>query len=142
MLFDVISGNGLSNNVLKSGDRQATYRQTQEEHDNLLDITTLPGYREAMSLQGLPRLMAMEQLKAQAELREAEYPKYWEDEYPRRDISQSSSWISDINYDPYTQVAQVQMGNNVYAFPSQSPDNVADWLNAPSMGQYYHLYKK
>ena len=52
MLFDVISGNGLSNNVLKSGDRQATYRQTQEEHDNLLDITTLPGYREAMSLQG------------------------------------------------------------------------------------------
>ena len=138
MIFDILTGAGLSNNALKSGDRQATFRQTPYEHEQLLDETNLPGYREAMMLPGPQRLMAIQQLRAEAELREAESPKYWDDDYPRRDISQSSSWISDMDYDPYSQVLQVQMGNNVYAFPGQSPDNVADWLNSPSLGQYFN----
>lgn len=138
MIFDILTGAGLSNNALKSGDRQATFRQTPYEHEQLLDETNLPGYREAMMLPGPQRLMAIQQLRAQAALREAEYPKYWDDDYPRRDISQSSSWISDMDYDPYSQVLQVQMGNNVYAFPGQSPNNVADWLNSPSLGQYFN----
>lgn len=138
MIFDILTGAGLSNNALKSGDRQASFRQTPYEHEQLLDETNLPGYREAMLLPGPQRLMAIQQLRAEAALREAEYPKYWDDDYPRRDISQSSSWISDMDYDPYSQVLQVQMGNNVYAFPGQSPDNVADWLNSPSLGQYFN----
>jgi len=137
MLFDIITGNGLGSNVLKSGDRQATFRQTPQEHEELLDERTIPGYQEAMALQGPARLFAIQQLRAQAALREAEYPKYWDDEYPRRPIDQSSSWVGDINYDPYSNVAQVQLGNKVYSY-SMSPNRIAEILNSPSIGQEFN----
>lgn len=137
MLFDIITGKGLSNNVLKSGDRLAAERQTPLEHEELLDERNLPGYREAMMLQGPARLMAIQQLRAQAALREAEYPKYWDDQYPRRDIAQSSSWVGDIDYDPYSNVMQVQLGNKVYTY-SKTPDQVAQIVNSPSIGEYFH----
>lgn len=137
MLFDIITGKGLSNNVLKSGDRLAAERQTPLEHEELLDERNLPGYREAMMLQGPARLMAIQQLRAQAALREAEYPKYWDDQYPRRDIAQSSSWVGDIDYDPYSNVMQVQLGNKVYTY-SKTPDQVAQIVNSPSIGDYFN----
>lgn len=137
MLFDIITGNGLGSNILKSGDRQATFRQTPQEHEELLDERTIPGYQEAMTLQGPARLFAIQQLRAQAALREAEYPKYWADEYPRRPIDQSSSWVGDINYDPYSNVAQVQLGNKVYSY-SMSPNRIAEILNSPSIGQEFN----
>jgi len=137
MLFDIITGKGLGSNVLKSGDRQATFRQTPQEHEELLDERTIPGYQEAMALQGPARLFAIQQLRAQAALREAEYPKYWDDEYPRRPIDQSSSWVGDINYDPYSNVAQVQLGNKVYSY-SMSPNRIAEILNSPSIGQEFN----
>lgn len=137
MLFDIITGNGLGSNVLKSGDRQATFRQTPQEHEELLDERTIPGYQEAMTLQGPARLFAIQQLRAQAALREAASPKYWSDEYPRRPIDQSSSWVGDINYDPYSNVAQVQLGNKVYSY-SMSPNRIAEILNSPSIGQEFN----
>lgn len=137
MLFDIITGKGLSNNVLKSGDRLAAERQTPLEHEELLDERNLPGYREAMMLQGPARLMAIQQLRAQAALREAEYPKYWDDQYPRRDIAQSSSWVGDIDYDPYSNVMQVQLGNKVYTY-SKTPDQVAQIINSPSIGEKFN----
>ena len=137
MLFDIITGNGLGSNILKSGDRQAAFRQTPQEHEELLDERNLPGYREAMTLQGPARLIAIQQLRAQAALREAEYPKYWDDEYPRRPIDQSSSWVGDINYDPYSNVAQVQLGNKVYSY-SMSPNRIAEIINSPSIGQEFN----
>lgn len=137
MLFDIITGKGLSNNVLKSGDRLAAERQTPLEHEELLDERNLPGYREAMMLQGPARLMVIQQLRAQAALREAEYPKYWDDQYPRRDIAQSSSWVGDIDYDPYSNVMQVQLGNKVYTY-SKTPDQVAQIVNSPSIGNYFN----
>lgn len=135
MLFNILTGAGLSNNALKSGDRQASFRQTPYEHEQLLDETNLPGYREAMMLPGPERLMAIQQLRAQAALREAEYPKYWDDQYPRRDISQSSSWVGDVDFDPYSNVMQVQLGNKVYTY-SETPDQVAEFINSPSLGGY------
>ena len=137
MLFEIITTKGLSNNVLKSGDRLAAERQTPLEHEELLDERNLPGYREAMMLQGPARLMAIQQLRAQAALREAEYPKYWDDQYPRRDIAQSSSWVGDIDYDPYSNVMQVQLGNKVYTY-SKTPDQVAQIVNSPSIGGYFN----
>lgn len=137
MLFDIITGNGLGSNVLKSGDRQATFRQTPQEHEELLDERTIPGYQEAMTLKGPARLFAIQQLRAQAALREAESPHYWDDEYPRRPIDQSSSWVGDINYDPYSNVAQVQLGNKVYSY-SMSPNRIAEILNSPSIGQEFN----
>jgi hypothetical protein len=137
MLFDIITGKGLSNNVLKSGDRLAAERQTPLEHEELLDERNLPGYREAMMLEGPARLMAIQQLRAQAALREAEYPKYWDDEVPRRPISQSSSWVGDIDYDPYSNVMQVQLGNKIYTY-SKTPDQVAQIVNSPSIGGIFN----
>lgn len=135
MLFNIISGEGMGDNVLKSGDRQAAFRQTPQEHEELLDYTNLPGYREVMEMPiGYPQLAALGRLKLQAEQREQESPKYWLDDYPRRPISQSSSWVSDINYDPETQMAEIQLGNKVYGY-SMSPNRIAQILNAPSIGR-------
>lgn len=103
----------------------------------MLDERTIPGYQEAMTLQGPARLFAIQQLRAQAALREAESPHYWDDEYPRRPIDQSSSWVGDINYDPYSNVAQVQLGNKVYSY-SMSPNRIAEILNSPSIGQEFN----
>ena len=136
MLFDIITGKGLNNNI-RTGDRLAAERQTPLEHEELLDERNLPGYREAMMLQGPARLMAIQQLRAQAALREAEYPKYWDDQYPRRNIAQSSSWVGDIDYDPYSNVMQVQLGNKVYTY-SKTPDQVAQIVNSPSIGDYFN----
>lgn len=141
MLFDILTGAGLSNNVLKSGDRQAAFRQTPAEHEELLDERNLPGYREAMLLEGPARLMAIQQLRAQAALREAEYPKYWDDQYPRRNISQSSSWVGDIDYDPYSNSAQIQIGNKVYSY-YRTPDQIAEMVNSPSLGSYFNRVLK
>ena len=137
MLFNILTGAGLSNNVLKSGDRQAAFRQTPAEHEELLDERNLPGYREAMMLQGPARLMAIQQLRAQAALREASSPKYWDDQYPRRNISQSSSWVGDIDYDPYSNAMQVELGNKIYSY-YKTPDQVAEIINSPSIGEKFN----
>lgn len=138
MIFNVLTSKGGTGNI-KSGDRRATERQTESEHDKLLDIRSLPEYQAVMSMPyGPQRVMALRALNAKVQLMEKEYPKYWNDEYPRRTISQSSSWIGDVNYDPQSKVMIVGMGNNSQAYPNQSPEDVANFVNAPSMSKYWH----
>lgn len=137
MIFEILTAKGLGNNVLKSGNRDATIRQTPSQHEELLDVRTIPGYREATLLPEPQRSMALAGLRARAELREMEDPRYWNDQYPRRQISQSSSWIGDINYDPYSQYAQVQMGNRAYGY-SMSPERLSQILNSPSIGEQFN----
>ena len=139
MLFNVLTSKGGTGNALKSGDRLATQRQTQAEHNKLLDISSLPEYKVVMAMPpGPQRVMAIRALNAKAQLMEKEFPKYWNDEYPRRPITQSSSFIGDVNYDPYSQVMNVEVGNRTYSYPSQSPKNVSDFLNCNSLGRYYN----
>ena len=139
MLFNVLTSKGGTGNALKSGDRLATERQSQQEHNRLLDITSLPEYQVVMYMPpGPQRIMAIRALNAKAQLMEKEYPKYWNDKYPRRPIVQSSSFIGDVNYDPYSQVMNVEVGNRTYSYPSQSPKNVSDFLNSNSLGRYYN----
>lgn len=139
MLFNVLTSKGGTGNALKSGDRLATQRQTQAEHNKLLDIRSLPEYTAVMSMPpGPQRQMAIRALNAKAQLMEKEYPKYWNDEYPRRAITQSSSFIGDVNYDPYSQVMNLEVGNRTYSYPSQSPNDVANFLNSNSLGSYYN----
>lgn len=139
MLFNVLTSKGGTGNALKSGDRLATQRQTQAEHNKLLDIRSLPEYTAVMSMPpGPQRIMAIRALNAKAQLMEKEYPKYWNDEYPRRAITQSSSFIGDVNYDPYSQVMNLEVGNRTYSYPSQSPNDVANFLNSNSLGRYYN----
>ena len=139
MLFNVLTSKGGTGNALKSGDRLATERQTQAEHNKLLDISSLPEYQVVMSMPpGPQRVMAIRALNAKAQLREREYAKYWNDEFPRRSVSQSSSWVGNIDYDPYSKVMTVNLGDESRAYPNQSPKNVSDFLNSNSLGRYYN----
>lgn len=139
MLFNVLTSKGGTGNALKSGDRLATQRQTQAEHNKLLDIRTMPEYTAVMSMPpGPQRVMAIKALNAKAQLREREYSKYWEDKLPRRSISQSSSWVGNIDYEPYSQVMNVNIDGKTYSYPGQSPEDVANFVNANSLGSYYN----
>lgn len=139
MLFKVLTGPSLSKNVTRSGNRNAAYRQTQEEHDKLLDIRTLPSYQRILAMPpGPEKLLAIAALNAEADLRERECVRYWNDATPRVTLSQSSSWIGDFDYDPYSQILQVQMGNKQCTFPAFTPDHVAEWLNSDSLGKYFN----
>lgn len=139
MLFNVLTTQGGSGNAIKSGDRQATLRQSNTEHNALLDVTTLPEYKAVMAMPlGPQRNIAIAALNAKAQLREREYAKYWDDELPRRPITQSSSFIGDVQYDPYSELMTVNVGNKSYAYSGQSPDDVANFINSNSLGKYYN----
>lgn len=142
MLFNVLTSQGGTGNALKSGDRLATERQTQSEHDKLLDISSLPEYQAVMSMPpGPQRDMAIKALNAEAQLMEKEYPKYWNDEYPRRPISQSSSWVGNVQYDPSSRVMNIQLGNKTYSYPNVSPEGAARFLNSDSLGRFLNNVK-
>lgn len=141
--FDVMTGKGLGHNALMTGDRKAVERQTPEEHMELLDITTLPDYPEFLALPPGPQKSLMyNALVAQAQQREMDYPRYWDDTEPRRMVSQSSSFIGPMDYDPYSNMAMVQMGNKVYPYTGLDPVRMAEWLNSPSMEDYYQNFIK
>lgn len=142
MLFNVLTSQGGTGNALKSGDRLATERQTQSEHDKLLDISSLPEYQAVMSMPpGPQRDMAIKALNAEAQLMEKESPKYWNDEYPRRPISQSSSWVGNVQYDPSSQVMNIQLGNKTYSYPNVTPEGAAKFFNSDSLGKFLNNVK-
>lgn len=142
MIFNVLTSKGGTGNALKSGDRRATERQTKLEHDDLLDISSLPEYQAVMAMPpGPQRDMAIKALNAEAQLMEKGYPKYWDDEYPRRAISQSSSWVGNVDYDPVSKVMNIQLGNKTYSYPNVSPEGAARFLNSDSLGKFLNNVK-
>lgn len=141
-IFNVLTSKGGTGNALKSGDRRATERQTKSEHDDLLDISSLPEYQAVMAMPpGPQRDMAIRALNAEAQLMEKGYPKYWEDEYPRRTISQSSSWVGNVDYDPNTNTMNVDLGGKIYTYPDVTPDGLARFLNSGSLGTFLNNKK-
>ena len=141
MRFDVISGNpSLAGNALKGGDRTAAERQTPFEHDSILDEKNLPEYPAVLMMPAGPqRDLALNALKAEAMRREADLPKYWNDQYPRRPITQSSSWISGIEYDPVTNYAQMQTRDGkTYGYGGIDPSQMANILNSQSIGDEFN----
>lgn len=141
--FDVMTGKGMGHNALMSGDRTAAERQTPLQHEELLDISSLPDYPAFLAMPPGPQKSLMyNALVAQAELRERENPKYWNDANPRKNITQSSSFIGNIDYEPNTSMAMVQMGNKVYPYSGIDPVKMAEWLNSPSMEDYYLRFVK
>lgn len=136
-IFNILTSRGGTNNSLKSGDRKATERQTKVEHDNLLDVRNFPEFNAVNAIPpGPQRNIAIAALNAKAALREREYAKYWEDKYPRRPITQSSSWVGNADYDPYSQLLNLQLGNRTYSYPNVTPDGVSEFLNSGSLGRY------
>lgn len=141
MHFDVMSGiPSLAGNALKGGDRTAAERQTPFEHDTILDEKNLPEYPAVLMMPAGPqRDLALNALKAEAIRREAELPKYWNDQYPRRPITQSSSWISGIEYDPVTNYAQMQTRDGKsYGYGGIDPTQMANILNSQSIGDEFN----
>ena len=144
MLYEVMTGKGLGNNAAKSGNRLAAERQTELEHNELLDpaVQFPVQYAEALAMPPGPARSAMlDKLKYDAEEVEKEYPKYWNDQNPRKPIAQSSSFIGNIDYSPEGNMATVTMGNHVYHYVL-NPKQMADWVNSPSMEDYYHNFIK
>jgi hypothetical protein len=140
MRFDVISGNpSLAGNALKGGDRTAAERQSEYEHANLLDESTLPGYWEAMAMPPGPQKdLALNALKQEAQRREAESPKYWMDDVPRRPITQSDSFVQAVEVDPVTKYMTVQMNGRQYGYGGQGPAEAAEMVNSGSIGKWYN----
>lgn len=141
MHFDVMSGiPSLAGNALKGGDRTAAERQTQFEHDSILDEKNLPEYPAVLMMPAGPqRDLALNALKAEAMRREADLPKYWNDQYPRRPITQSSSWISGIEYDPVTNYAQMQTRDGkTYGYGGIDPTQMANIINSQSIGDEFN----
>lgn len=139
--FDVLTAKNGTSNAAKSGNRLATERQTQVEHDDLLDIRTMPGYDAAMKLPRIMRSPLLYALQKAAELRERRFPKYWDDQRPRRDISQSSSWVGNVQYDPDTQTALIDLGGKLYSYPGVTPEGLAKMLNSGSLGRFLNSKK-
>jgi hypothetical protein len=141
MHFDVMSGiPSLAGNALKGGDRTAAERQTPFEHDSILDEKNLPEYPAVLMMPAGPqRDLALNALKAEAMRREADLPKYWNDQYPRRPITQSSSWISGIEYDPVTNYAQMQTRDGkTYGYGGIDPTQMANIINSQSIGDEFN----
>lgn len=142
IIFSVLQGDGLSGNAMKGGQRIAVERQTALEHKDLLDPSKgslMNAYAAAMSMPPGPmKAAAIENLKVQAELREREYPKYWDDSTPRRPVSQSSSWVGNVRYDPDADIAYIQLGKGGkwFAYPDVTPEGLARFLNSPSLGKF------
>lgn len=140
MRFDVMSGiPSLAGNALKGGDRTAAERQAQFEHDSILDEKNLPEYPAVLMMPAGPqRDLALNALKAEAMRREADLPKYWNDQYPRRPITQSSSFVQSVDVDPVTNYMSVQMNGKTYGFGGQGPAEAADMLNSNSIGEWFN----
>ncbi len=142
MIFQVLTNPALTANAMKAGNRRAAERQTTTEHEALLDITTLPGYVETLRMPlGPARQLAVAALRAQADARERAEIKYWDDEHPRGFLTQSSSWVGNVDYDPYSQVMNVNLGGKTYTYPNVSPEGVAKFLNSGSLGKFLNKLK-
>jgi hypothetical protein len=138
MRVDIVAARGLGNNVLKSGNREALERQSQADHDALLDISTLPAYGEYLAAPANLKPILLAALEAQARAREADYVKWWEDQEPRVPVSQSSSWVGGANYDPYSQNLTLKEGNRYKSYAGISPERFAQILNSNSIGEEVH----
>ena len=138
MLYTVLAGKGLGGNVLKGGDRTAASRQTQEEHDNLLDIKSLPGYSRFLAMPpGPAKTLALKALEMEAEEQERTNPKWWMDERPRREITQSSSFINGVSVDPNSGMGTVQIKDRIYLYP-MTTQQATEFVNSDDLGRYFN----
>lgn len=139
--FNVLTTANGAHNATQSGNRLATERQSPTEHADLLDVRTMPGYDRIMKMPGLIRNPLLRALQKAADLRERQFPKYWNDTVPRRAISQSSSWVGNVQYDPSTQTALIDLGGKLYSYPGITPEGLSRLLNSNSMGKFLNAKK-
>lgn len=120
-------GNATRNMLLNIYDQDAAFRQTPEEHERLLHQFERPG------MTPMERVAAIE-AGYQAERNS---PRYWDDEFPRRDVNGSSSWIDEIEYIPSLGIAVMKTDGRQYYYPMTASE-VGDWVTADSIGGFYN----
>ena len=140
--FPVLTAAPLTHNALFSGVSDSRLRQTQAEHERLLDIMTLPGAQDIINHpNSVLREIGMANLKKLAEAREKACPKYWDDEEPRPDNGEyplsSSSWIGNVSYRPG--VAIVHIGDREYYCPMDEV-TLKEFLESPSLGRFFNKH--
>ena len=134
MQFDIINGEPVySNNALKGGDRLAANRQSLAEHDLALNRFTKGKIYGRTPVGLLKRQIDIMKGKAY----EKSLPRFWDDKYPRRPITQSSSWIQGLNYNPTSKVGTIRYGNKDHSKYMTDYDS-AQFVNAPSIGKLVH----
>jgi len=133
MLFQIIHGDGWGNNAGKSGNRFATERQTPAEHNEALNRYTNGKIYTRTPVGLLKRQIDIMKGKAY----EKALPKYWNDKFPRRPITQSSGWIQSLNYNPNTNIGSIRYGNKDHSH-YMTPYEAAQLVNAPSIGKMVH----
>lgn len=138
MKFDILNGDkSFSSNALLGGDREATKRQTVEEHNALLDPYTTDTGMAIFAAPPAVRPLILQKAIEEAEEREAESPHYWEDEEPRRPITQSSSWVGNTEYNPTTSITTIALGKNGKTIARYtSAEQMDSMVNAPSIGRF------
>lgn len=152
MLFEVLTGNGLSNNANRSGPKDATYMQSPSLHRTLLDpmhyADLAPEYVAAMKMPESPiKRSILAYLQSKAEAYERVNPKYWVDGNEQRpDHTNSSSWVGNIRYEPPKTgvgfgTAYINIGGREYSYPGVSPQGMVNLLNAPSLGRFLNNAK-
>ena len=134
MLFQIINGSpALSNNALKGGNRLAANHQSPEHHAAALNRFTNGKIYGSTPVGLLKRQIDIMKGKAY----EKSLPQYWDDKYPRRPITQSSSWIQSLNYNPKSNVGTIRYGNKDHSKYMTDYDS-AQFVNAPSIGKLVH----
>lgn len=138
MLFEVLRG---GSNGGGTGPEKAAYMQSATEHSQLLEPDAWPElqaeYDAALALPPGPvKNATINYLRGKAEELQAKYPSYWYDgnsERPKH--GQTSSWVGNIDYDPRTREARIQMGDKMYTYVNVSPQRMGQLLTAPSIGR-------
>ena len=133
MQFDIINGSSsYSDNALKSGNRLAANHQSPAHHAEALNKFT-----KGKIYTGPAGLLKRQIDIMKGKAYEKSLPQYWDDKYPRRPITQSSSWIQSLNYNPNSKVGTIKIGNKYY--PKHMTDyDAAQFVNAPSIGKLVH----
>lgn len=131
----------LAHNALKSGDRRAVQKQTDTEHRKLLQPTPAELKRIAAA-KGPAKVALKAAAKERAKAKEKRYPKYWvDDKVPRRTVTQSSSWIREVSYNPRNNLANFYIKNCTKPMRRHvTPQVLTKILNAPSIG--HELWKR
>lgn len=118
---------GTRDAILAASNKDAAYRQTPVEHQEVLDQFQSPN------------MTPMEKMRAAEQGIEAEQalPKYWDDDTPRRDLGTASHWIDEVEYFPDLGIASMNVNGKQYIYPLTN-DEMGNWMTADSIGSWYN----
>lgn len=118
---------GTRDAILAASNKDAAYRQTPVEHQEVLDQFQSP------NMTPIEKMLAAEQgIEAEQAL-----PKYWDDDMPRRDLGTASHWIDEVEYFPDLGIASMSVNGKQYIYPLTN-DEMGNWMTADSIGSWYN----